>query len=481
MAEHASLLLRQAHIDPSDPAAQSFLMNLAPEIAAKGASSGGQSVFMTNTAAGTRSKIDQLANSLSRYKEGLLASPSLKDQALGALLDTQLPFLGIPTRVLQIGLHNLPGLSQVSGAVRLAAASTGAERQRIAGEMVMETAIQWGLANQIAAGNIRGPDDLDHPDQAQILGNWVKMRDLGRYALPAQIMAAAYEGYNKPVNAPGQSIPEAEMTHLGDALTASMKPLTTAIPGMQMLHFIGSLGSGVGLGTALRQELSDTVSRMITTGAGQFIEDWTDPTQRDVAKTGLASIIQPAMARIPGVAGTLPARIDPTTGQPMEKRSSGLGALLGVESYDESPLRVEANRLHQAGYTSITAPTTYANSVSIAGSAIPLSPDEQRAVAAITGKYLGDVGQRIQSPAYQNLPNDDLKAAQVKAILDSAAKARQSAVVQVLGAPEVNARILADQKSTGRLNAQVPYGLGDLTSSLESQIARQAQSVGVGA
>jgi flagellum-specific peptidoglycan hydrolase FlgJ len=463
MAEHASHLLTDAGISPSSPRAAAFLASRADDIARMGRRRGSETVFMSDRAAGS-SRLDQLADQLSTYKEGLLASPDLRQQFVGALLDTQLPFLGVPTRLLQIGARRLPVASQLTTLYRMTNAPTRAEAQRALGEGIMQTAIQIGLASQIAQGNIRGPDDPDHPGEAQILGNWVNLNNIsGGYALPAQIMAAFAEGHAKSLDQPAKDITDEEFNRVGNALNASIKPLAQAVPGMQMMHFLASLGSGAGLSAALQQEVQDTLSRIVAPGLLKTVEDITDPAQRDIARTGLTGLYQPAQARIPGLAGQLPEHIDPTTGEPMEKRRSGPGVLLGVESYDESPIREEANRLAKLGYDT-KPPTAYPNQVSVSGSLIKLNPDEQRQVAQITGQRLGNFADRLDSPSYQDA-DDKRKAALMRAYLDAAQKARESAVAEVLGRDELRKRVQAGTRDTGRLADQGP-GLGNVIGEL---------------
>jgi len=457
MAEHASYLLRQAGIDPASAGAQPFLASHAAEITDAGRRAGGNSVFqMQRTATGGLGFLDDLANRFGHYKEGLLSSPSNRDQLLGALLDTQIPFSGVPSRILQIGTGRLPGISQVSGASRaIQAARVGdyATMQREIGNTLMESAIQVWIAEQVREGNIRGPDDPDHPGEVNLLGNWVNGGLLGAYALPAMIMAAAAEGFGKPLTRPTEGAGDAVMQRMGNALASSMKPFVQAIPGMQMVHFLGALGEGPG--TAFKGELQDTINRITAPGAAKFIEDVTDPTQRDVSQ-GLAGLWETPMARWPGLAQMLPARIDPTTGEPMEKRRSGPGIVLGAESWDESRIREEGNRLVKAGYPKATPPSTYPDQVTVGRSIVTLKPDEQRAVAEITGKMLGNFAARLDEPGYKNAPIAT-QARMMEAYLNAADRAKVSAALKVLGRPELMRRAALGQKDIGgRLVNQGP-------------------------
>src|SRR5262249_17114975 len=145
----------------------------------------------------------------------------------------------------QIGVGRMPGFSQVGGAYRAIQAARMGDiptMQREIGNTLMESAIQLWMAEQVREGNIRGPDDPDHPGEVNLLGNWVNGGLLGAYALPAMIMAAAAEGFGKPLTKPTEGVSDAVMARMGNALTSATKPFVQAIPGMQMVHFLSSLG-----------------------------------------------------------------------------------------------------------------------------------------------------------------------------------------------------------------------------------------------
>jgi hypothetical protein len=181
-----------------------------------------------------------------------------------------------------------------------------------------------------------------------------------------------------------------------------------------------------------------------------------DPVARDINKQGVQSLWEYPQSRIPGLAELLPAKIDPTTGQVLEKRRTGPGILIGQENPDvESAITQEANRLKKQGYD-VSAPKAYPQSVTIGGSKIPLKPDQQRAVTQITGQMLGNFAERLNQPAYQNA-SDDRKAKMMQAYLNAAERARVSAAVQVLGRDEARRLQVKYRDVAGRLvNAGVP-------------------------
>jgi hypothetical protein len=152
--------------------------------------------------------------------------------------------------------------------------------------------------------------------------------------------------------------------------------------------------------------------------------------------------------------------------------------LLGARADVESPLTIEANRLKKAGFDT-APPTTYPDSVSIQGAEVKLKPDEQRKVAEITGKQLGALAARLDQPDYQNAL-DPRKAQLMQAYLNAIEKARIAAVRDVLGVDELRTRVLAGQKTAGRLNVQATPPTFTPFVSSSSLSAQEQQAVGAG-
>ena len=336
MSAKANQLLREAGMAPGDPGAAAYLA-----VTSSGSVSGGHTLWcsrvcLVRQAAPRPQRVGwrTFSASTTRSKKDCSTVPNQLSKAMGALLDFEIPFSGVPVRLVQLVGARVPVGTQMRGAVRFGQAlakGDGAAAQQAAGETALESSIQFLIAKNIADGNIRGADDPDHPNGVHLPGlGWVNMSELGGYALPMQIMASFADGFQKG----GTNItpdPKANpwVQRYGPsasaALNASMKPLVQAVPGMNMMRFLSTALNGdvTGAGIKLAQ---DAVNRMIVPGAARFVENLTDPVARDVAKKGVQAIWEPAFASLPGVAQRMPPKIDPTTGEPLERSAlSGLG------------------------------------------------------------------------------------------------------------------------------------------------------------
>jgi soluble lytic murein transglycosylase-like protein len=462
MSAKANQLLRDAGIAPSDPAAAAFLSSHAADLFQAGKERGAQSVFgQAGTAATARTGLEGVFRALGTYKDGLLASPNPVSKAVGAMLDFELPFSGVPVRMLSLVASRTPPGTQIRGISNIAKAlgsGDTAAAQHALGEMAMESTIQFLIAQNVANGNIRGPDDVEHPNGIHLPGlGWVDTSEWGGYALPMQTMAAFAEGYQKggtnmPEGAKGNDYLNYYGPRYAAAFNASMKPFLQAVPGMNMVRVLSTAlqGNATDAGTRVAQ---DAVSRLTVPGMARFIENATDPSARDLAKKGPEAAWDTFLAGWPGLAQNLPVKIDPTTGEPMDKKKSGLGTLIGQQQDFASPLSIEADRLNKAGFKDVVAPTAYADGVTIGGSKVSLSPDEQREVAQITGSRLDQLAARMDSGEYQNAP-DVRKAQMLKSIIADADKTRESAVTRVLGGAELRSRVLSGRQTAGQLRTQ---------------------------
>jgi hypothetical protein len=313
------------------------------------------------------------------------------------------------------------------------------------------------------------------------------MNEMGGYSLPMQIMASWAEGYEKGgQNIPGlpenrKATPDEVTNYYGPrfagALNASLKPFKNAVPGENLLSLIGQFGEG-GATAAATGAVQNVIGRVTVPGAARFLENLSDPVARDVQRKGVAALWEPTAASWPGLSQFVPPKIDPTTGEVMGKARSGLGTLVGAQQDVASPITLEVDRLKKKGYD-ITAPKTYPESVSISGAEVKLSPDEQRQVAEITGKTLGNFAERLSQPDYQN-SSENRKAQLMQSYLNAAERARASAVRQVLGQPELRRRVLAGQRTVGRLNVQATTPEVPFLSSSSYSADEQRQLAGVG-
>ena len=486
MASEANRLLRDAGMSPGDPGAAAFLAGHAADLYRQGARAGAQSVFGRVASSGTGTGVlDNMFRTYSNAKEGLLNSPRLRDQAMGALMDFGIPFSGVPVQMLQIGLNRLPVTAQATGAVRaLRAFNAGdvGEAQRAIGETGLESALQLMIAKNVADGNITGPDDPIHPNSVKVGGNWVSMNEWGAYALPMQIMASFADGYEKG----GQDVPAGSSTaefygpRFNAALNASLKPFQQGIPGENLIRLVSNIGQGGATAGALGLA-QDAINRITVPGAARFVENLTDPVAREIDRKGVSSLWEGTLANWPGLAEQLPAKIDPTTGEVLSKARTGPGILVGAQQDIASPITVEANRLKKEGYSGITPPTTYADTVSYQGAQIKLNPTEKRAIAQATGHILGDFAQRLSESDYQQ-SDEDRKAQLMQAYIAAADQARLRAWAQLVGPDVARARLSAAQRTVGRLNQQAtpPAFVAPSFLSSSSQSAQEQQAVGAG-
>jgi hypothetical protein len=459
LAERASQLLSRAGISPNDPAAAGVLTANLQDLLSAGRAQGARSVFqpIRDATQGT-SFLDNLAHTYSQYKEGLLNSPNLGSQALGTLLDFELPFAGIPMRLLEVGAGRAPGIAQATGIGRALAAGRAGDMpamQRAIGETVLETGIQAMIAKGISDGNIVGPDNPDHPGGAiRVGGQWFNFdRMAGGFALPMQIMAGFAEAFNKAgvdfvspyAGQRGAWDRFAQQTTAG--LNAAMKPFADAVPGAAIMHVLSAVGDG-GTSALIQQQAQDAIARVSQPGFARFLENLTDPVAREVQKAGPDALWQPTAAAIPGLSALVPPKIDPTTGQPMPRTTTGFGQLIGAENPHLSAITQEANDLRMKYGYQITPPKSYPSTVTVGNAQIPLSPGEQQAVAQLSGQRMAQLTARIESPQYAGLPPMQ-RALMLQGISQAADQLNVAALEQVLGPQQFRARVLQSMRLAG--------------------------------
>jgi hypothetical protein len=197
----------------------------------------------------------------------------------------------------------------------------------------------------------------------------------------------------------------------------------------------------------------------------------TDPTQRAAVEP-----LDATLARIPGLSARVPPRIDPLTGEPMTKPSSGQGALLGLQNRPEDPLRSEIARLIRAGredphIPQLSIPEDPPKTVSSAGFRAKLTPKEGRAILQITGKLAADrIAPRLQDPNYQHA-DDVRKAMALGRMLGAVEDARLQAFVQVVGRQQARERLVAGQRVGGGAAQTAPDPLAGFRFSASSGLS----------
>jgi murein DD-endopeptidase MepM/ murein hydrolase activator NlpD len=458
MAAKAFQMLDEANIKPGTPQADQYLAQHADELYREGARSGSTSVFGQSKQAGQQSsQLDKLMAGFSNTKEHLLNSSSLRDKALGTLLDFEIPFSGTPSRVWQTALQRVPGITQVSGVARIAKALEKGDAfaaQKAFGEMALESMIQAQVAQGIREGNITGPDDPEHPSSVQVAGQWIPIKTFGVYGVPMGVMAAFAESWEKTGRQPDPEVTD----RVGAALNASMKPIVEGVPGFQLVKTLASLGQG-GLTRGVTDTASDIVGRFSPSILARA-ENMVDPFVRDIATRGPQQIWEPTFARNVALAHFLPPKLDPTTGEP---RGRGV-SILGGATKPSSELTAELARLERKGYQ-VSPPDDKPSSVTINGVPVPVkdgSP-EQRAMVKARGELLAQISQQMKQPSYARM-TDDQKAQMWSSMIDRTAKYQAGAWLQsvdpltagrILGRGRPIAGRLQDMDETEQINQQV--------------------------
>jgi hypothetical protein len=258
-----------------------------------------------------------------------------------------------------------------------------------------------------------------------------------------------------------------------------LKPFQRGIPGENLIRLVSNIGQGGASGAALGVA-QDAINRITVPGAARFVENLRDPVAREIDRKGVASLWEGTMANWPGLADQLPAKIDPTTGEVLQKTRSGPGILVGAQQEIASPITIEADRLKKEGYA-VTPPSTYPDTVSYQGAQVKLSPTEKRAVAQATGHILGDFAQRLDQPDYQQA-DDNRKAKLMQAYVNAADQARLKAWIDMVGRDTARDRLIAAQRTVGRLNAPAtpPAFVAPSFLSSSSLSAQEQQAVGAG-
>ena len=459
MAAKGVQMLNEAGIPLGTPQAEQFLAQHADELYREGAQSGTGSVFGAVQRGQHASALDQLMSKFADLKESKLNSPNKRDQAVGALLDLAVPFSGVPSRVWQIGIQRVPGITQVAGVARIGRALQQGDSfaaQKALGEVTLESMIQAQIAQGIRDGFITGPDDPEHPSSVQLNGKWLPQRSFGVYGAPMGIMAAFAERWEKT----GREADPEVTDRFGAALNASMEPLVEALPGFTMLQTLAGLGRG-GATRALTDTVADAATRLMSPALGAWAENLVDPVVRDVATRGSQQLWEPAFAKNPLLARFLPPKLDPTTGEPMRRGVSPLGGA----TRPSSPVLAELARLKRMGYVELSLPTDKPQSVYVRGKTVPVKDGtpEQRAMVAASGKFLAEIGEQMAKPSYARM-SDDQKATFWSRMIDRGTRLHARAWLENVD-PAVGAKLLSagkrvlgrrvDEDETERINREV--------------------------
>jgi len=174
---------------------------------------------------------------------------------------------------------------------------------------------------------------------------------------------------------------------------------------------LNQVGEGNAMG-ALGQLGASYTDRYLPASAAlnQATAAW-DPILRDPSNEGLRAVLERQQAKIPGVESMLPPTPVMTSGQPEQRRSAGLGELIGMQTRPVSSVQTAINELERNGY-SIPDPTRAPKEITRSGRVITLSEDEQRKVAVERGKLIDQAASElVNSSEWKTMtPNEQARA-----------------------------------------------------------------------
>lgn len=428
-----------------------------------GQQGGAASVFQTIGAQGAQ----DVSTGFSRWKEGLLgataASPVWRDrlaaggkQGLGLLVDALVPFAGMPARLFDIGIGRLPVVGEARRLGELGIAlkrGDSAAAQRAFGELGLQSMLSTAILSNTLAGNITGPDDPDHPNSVKINGSWTDYSGWGAFQLPLAMPAAAVDEFRKTDNRLGAT----DREYLAAVMSAWAKTLSNAYYLNGLFDTISAIGEG-GLAGAASKTVTSYTDRLSPSFLAE-VERSIDTNLRAVSKEFPQNVVERWMSRVPYLAETLPAQVEPTTGGPRLRERQGIvGTLFGVEAPEaQTPIAREIWRLNRLGYN-VQPPGDVPRQIVVHGSLVRLSPDEQRALARVRGERLERVlSSRMNTPYWATL-TDDQKARFVARALNQATEQHVVAWRRMTPVPEQRERLARGQRVVGRLVEQGEFG-----------------------
>jgi hypothetical protein len=424
---------------PRDPTAIADLVQQnAQRILDAGDRAGRLSVFGEGAETG-------LGRWLSETRTTLLNSPNLINKAAGMLMGTAVPFSTIPERVWNIGLKRALGLSEIDAAAKVLRGIRRGDTDsvhRALGEEAINGVINLAAISHALNGNITGPDDPEHPSSIRLGGQWFSYENWGPFALQFAIPAAVVESVRKTNNLPDQQF----FDYAGNALKASAKSIIDLNYLDNALRMAGALGRGDLPGLA--GEVAGSLERHIP--AEGFLAQFERAFDQNVREINPGAPGERWASKVPGLAGLLPAKISPTTGEPLLRTRAGpLGVLLRAETQESDPLRQELARLSRVGYD-LPDLEQYPKTVSWRGVEIKLRPGEQRAITSELGQLRAGLVGYLNDPGYQSA-SDDAKAMFLNRYLDRIERLKTASWLGRADPTDAELRQLSAQRVAGRL------------------------------
>lgn len=233
---------------------------------------------------------------------------------------------------------------------------------------------------------------LRQPEAARVAGRWFPSELAGPYGTAANWIASAVEGWQA---AGSPDTPDAPPPDVQERLTGAFNTLGRQLDRDFYLSDFIRLGAAVQQGRgaeAIGRELQDQAGRLVP-GLLRPVVEAADPTLREPRNA-----LEAVQARIPGLSQHVPARIDPTTGEPVTRGTDLLSTVLrSPASGAPNPVGAEVSRLERAGYP--VRVRQWGRDAEYAG--MPQSDEQRRVVQETYGRETNRyVRAATQAPAY---------------------------------------------------------------------------------
>lgn len=356
----------------------------------------------------------------SRYEQATQAATQKGGQVASYLLETNVPFTGVPSSVAAksvglspVGLLSLVTASSQAQAARTIATAGVGSSLMAAGFALARDGKVSGAAPSSPAERAQWDAEGRTPFSVRVDDVWVDLRPLAPVAAPLFIGAAlAQQREERPEATTGEQA-SAGVVAVGRLMTQQsyLQNVRTLIDALQDERKAGSvLASQIPIPAALGQ-----------------IARATDPVVRETQ-----SPLDRLRARLPIVSRTLPARQnvlgEEVRRTPLERVAAAVSPL-AIREANPDPLLAELDRLR----VFVGVPS---RGLRVGGQTVQRTPEEYRALVAETGPVIrAELASVLADPDFQRLPDDE-KREELQAVIR---RVRREANARFRNAAEVRA------------------------------------------
>jgi hypothetical protein len=407
--------------------------------------------------------------SIAQARSQLLHSDDPAKKTLGVILNAVVPFSKVPDTILTLGVRGLPGVNEVYGIGKTVSLLRQGEvyaARREAGATALLTAANLGILAQALQGNITG----DGPDDPTLLSQMMAARDQNGNALwrphsvklpdgrwidygflgPMEMHMAAIANVVEGAREQGGSI-NPQPTQM------VINRLTKTVGNLWYLRGLSDVLSAINEGKVATPNMANAIEsigdRFVWQGSLlNEIRQLTDPTVRD-PQNPLAREAN----RIPGIEALVPARPDPTTGQPLQRPQDVLSIMSRGSPPGMSPGSGSAEILSRSDVAVSPAP----KQITVGKFPIQLTHDEQQQYTQLRGQLIDQmVAPLARDNAFQTAPLY-VREQVLRKMLDQASSAASKMMIGQIDPNSLNQRL---QQSQQTITTNTPF-LPENTSS----------------